>query len=266
MRKLKGPGIKGLAVDLIIFKAKYRKVFEYVFGNTLIVDDIATARRIGVGKVRMVTTSGDVVERSGAMQGGYRQKRQQGGLFGQEEVAKQIETLQHDIVDQENIIAVLEQKVTDNEGLIDRLRALKAELEGHIIKTEKSLHLDSDDALLDKDEKKKLNDESKSLDKIIDNVQDQIADKNKTFAKLKIERQQLRDKISDLRNPTKLAELKTFEEKQLELAQEIIQLQGELKHAISEMETIIGPEDRKILEIIKQHEKEEAGFQIERKK
>ena len=46
----------------------------------------------------------------------------------------------------------------------------------------------------------------------------------------------------------------------MELVKETMQLQGELKHAIAEMETIIGPEDRKILEIIKQHEKEEEAF------
>ena len=266
LRKMKMPGVRGLAVDLISFKAQYAKVFEYVFGNTLVVDSISTARKIGVGKTRMVTETGDVVEMSGAMQGGYRQQRQKGGLFGQEEVNKQIEQLQLDLADQESIISTLENKTRETGDYIDRLRALKAELEGDIIRTEKSLHLDSSDALLDNDEKKKLRDQNKELETKLDNVQDKISDENKGLAKLKIERQQLRDKLTDLRNPTKLAELKSFEEKQMELSQEIIELQGELKHTITEMETIIGPEDRKILEIIKQQQKEEDSFSVERKK
>ncbi|MCA9477656.1 MAG: chromosome segregation protein SMC [Nanoarchaeota archaeon] len=265
LKDLKGPGIKGLAIDLITFHAKYRKVFEYVFGNTLVVEDVATARRIGIGKVRMVTLTGDIIEMSGAMQGGYRQQRAE-GLFGQEEVAKQIAQLEGDLADTQTVISRLENQSYENEELITRLRSLKAELEGDIIKTEKSLHLDSDDANLDKESKKKLKEEAKELDRKIDDVQDQISEKNRDFAKLKIERQQLRDKISDLRNPAKLAELKSFEEKKMELAGEIIQLQGELRHTITEMETIIGPEGRKIFDILKQHEKEAENFREEKQK
>lgn len=265
LRKLKSPGAHGLAIDLISYKSQFKKVFEYVFGNTLVIDSVDVGRKLGIGKARMVTKSGDVMEMSGAMQGGYRHQKQKGGLFGQEEVLKEIEQLTADVADNDGVIATLEQKLLDTESFVNRLRALKAELEGEIIKTEKYLHLDSSDALLDTDEKKKLKANDKELEKEIDGIQDKISDKNKTFAKLKIERQQLRDKVTDLRNPSKLAELKSFEEKRMELSQEMIQLEGELKHTIMEMETIIGPEDRKILEIIKQHKKELEGFLIERK-
>lgn len=265
IRKMSGPGIKGMALDLISFKSKYSKVFEYVFGNTLIVESIETARKVGIGKARMATMTGDVTEMSGAMQGGFRKAKQQ-GLFGQEEVNKQIEQLENGITDEQNVVALLEQKSNDNEELITRIRNLKGELEGEIIKTEKALHLDSDDSLLDKDGKKSLQEQSRTLDKEIDNIQDTISEKNRSFAKLKIERQQLRDKLTDLRNPAKLAELKTFEEKKVELTGEIIELQSDAKHLAAETETIIGPEERKILEIMKQHEKEAHGFKEEKTK
>jgi chromosome segregation protein len=265
LQNMKTPGIKGLAINLITFKSRYEKIFSYVFGNTLVVDSIDTARRVGIGKLRMVTMTGDVTETSGAMQGGFRQAKEQ-GLFGQEEVNKQIELLEQQVADEQHVISLLEQKSYDNEELITRLRNLKGELEGEIIKTEKMLHLDGDDSLLDSDAKKQLQQQSKAIDKNIDEVQDAISQKNKHFASLKIQRQQLRDKLMDLRNPTKLAELKTFEEKRMELQQEIIQLRGDIKHLAAEAETIIGPEERKIIEIIKQHEKELAGFKIEKQK
>jgi chromosome segregation protein len=44
---------------------------EFVFGNTLVVENLDAARAIGVGRARMVTLDGDLVERSGAMVGGY---------------------------------------------------------------------------------------------------------------------------------------------------------------------------------------------------
>ncbi len=263
LRRLKESGVKGLAVDLMQFDARYKKVFEYVFGNTVVVQDISTARRLGIGGTRMVTMTGDVVEPSGAMSGGHRQQRKTGGVFGQEELNKDIEQVQASLADQESMIARLEQKSQETHEFIDRLRALKAELEGDIIKTEKSLHLDSGDAMLDSDEKQKLVHKNKELEQQIDTIQDDISDENRRFAQLKIQRQQLRDKLTDLRNPAKLAELKSFEEKQMELTKELIQLQGDLKHTITEVETIIGPEDRKILEIIKQHDKELSGFKRE---
>jgi len=157
-------------------------------------------------------------------------------------------------------MGTLEHKAGENDQLISRLRILKAELEGDIIKTEKSLHLDSGDSSLDGDEKKKLAIKSSELDDQIDEIQDTISEKNREFAQAKIKRQELRDKVMDLRNPSKLAELKTFEEKKLELRSEIVNFKGELQGIIGQMDSVIGPEGRRILDIIKQHEKEESAF------
>jgi chromosome segregation protein len=65
----------GLAIDLVKFDQKYKAIFSHVFSNTLIVDDINAARRIGIGKTRMATLDGDLMESSGAMIGGYRNRK-----------------------------------------------------------------------------------------------------------------------------------------------------------------------------------------------
>jgi chromosome segregation protein len=65
-------GVHGLAIDLIKYNKKYHNAFSNIFGTTLIVDDIQTARKIGIGRIRMVTLEGDLIEASGAMIGGYR--------------------------------------------------------------------------------------------------------------------------------------------------------------------------------------------------
>ncbi len=259
-RNYKAPGVHGLAIDLIKFNPQYKKAFEYVFGNTLVVDDIETARRLGIGKIRMVTLTGDIVELSGAMQGGFRQQKKAGGLFAQDDVNQKITALESEIGDLQNVIATLSHKSKESEEFIHRLRSLKAELEGEIIKTEKSLHLDSDDAMLDSSKKEELQKRNAELDGEIDEIFDQISEKNRTLAQLKIERGQLRDKLSELRNPAKLAELRSFEEKKNELSREIIELRGDLKHTLSEMDTIVGPEERRIIEIVKQHEKDVHNF------
>lgn len=65
-------GVHGLAIDLIDFDEKYTEIFAFVFGSTIIVDDFDTAKRIGIGRCRMVTLQGDVFETSGSVRGGYR--------------------------------------------------------------------------------------------------------------------------------------------------------------------------------------------------
>jgi len=62
------------ALSLISYDKKYENAFSYIFGSTLVVDDVATARNIGIGKARMVTLDGDLFETSGAMIGGFRRK------------------------------------------------------------------------------------------------------------------------------------------------------------------------------------------------
>lgn len=64
-------GVVGVASKLIKYDTKFMSAVEFVFGNTLIVDKLDSARAIGVGRARMVTLDGDLIERSGAMIGGY---------------------------------------------------------------------------------------------------------------------------------------------------------------------------------------------------
>ncbi len=67
-------GVCGLAVDLVKFDPKFESVFSYVLGSTMVVDSIAVARRVGIGRVRLVTLDGDLLEMSGSMKGGYRRR------------------------------------------------------------------------------------------------------------------------------------------------------------------------------------------------
>jgi chromosome segregation protein len=59
----------GFAVDLISFDKRFTKAFALVFRNTVVVEDIASARR-AMGKARMATLDGDLVETTGVMSGG----------------------------------------------------------------------------------------------------------------------------------------------------------------------------------------------------
>ncbi|PIR75805.1 MAG: hypothetical protein CO030_04630 [Candidatus Magasanikbacteria bacterium CG_4_9_14_0_2_um_filter_42_11] len=77
-------GVVGLALDIVTYDEKFEDIFSYALGDTLIVDDIETAREIGVGRVRMVTLDGDILEKSGSMKGGFRKQKSTGLSFSQE--------------------------------------------------------------------------------------------------------------------------------------------------------------------------------------
>ncbi len=74
-------GLVGRAVDLLRFEPVYAEVFRHVLGDTLVFEDLASARR-ELGRCRAVTLEGELLERSGAMTGGSLQQRSGQLSFG----------------------------------------------------------------------------------------------------------------------------------------------------------------------------------------
>ena len=262
LRNLGSPGIKGLAIDLIQYDPKFEKVFSYVFENTLVVEDIETARKIGVGNYRMVTMSGDLVETSGAMQGGFRQKSGIG--FQEKELREGIDKIEREIEDLNTVVKNLEQKRDDNEELISKLRELKSTLDGEIAVMEKTLHLDSNDLDISKKQKSEIKKQMNDLDKSLDDIISKTSEKNKELAQLKIKKQQLRDRINELRNPALIAELNAFEQKRTSLREEINTIKNEMKNNDAQIANVLNPEKDNISRILKQQDKERAGFEDEK--
>lgn len=106
----KKEGVHGVALELIKFNSKYRPAFENIFGNTLIVDNVQIARRLGIGRVRMVTLEGDLIEKSGAMIGGSREKTRIG--FKQDNVEDEILKLEREI-ESSNKPSILDDQKTE---------------------------------------------------------------------------------------------------------------------------------------------------------
>jgi chromosome segregation protein len=73
----KAQGAAGFAVDLVHFDEPLRAAFSYVFGETVVMDDLSHARA-QMGGVRLVTLTGDLIEATGAISGGYVDPSSQG--------------------------------------------------------------------------------------------------------------------------------------------------------------------------------------------
>lgn len=255
---VKQKGVFGFAVDLIDFDPKFSNVFSYVFGNTLVVDNIDTARAIGIGKVKMATLDGDLAERSGAMTGGFRHKTL--GSFKQKDLTGEIDVLEKNIKSKDSGISKLEKTRMDNELKINKLRELKANLEGDIIKTEKGLHLDSTDLEASQQYKEDLKKRISEANKEIEQVENKIADETQVLTQLKVDKQALRSQISELRNPRLLAELNSFEQKKKEFSEDIIKVDAELKNLDLQEKEMVGRDKENTHKVMKELEKEEKGF------
>jgi chromosome segregation protein len=70
-------GSAGFAIDLVKFDETFRPAFWYVFGETVVMDDLAHARD-QMGGVRLVTLQGDLIEATGAITGGFLDTTAQG--------------------------------------------------------------------------------------------------------------------------------------------------------------------------------------------
>ncbi|MEO0408204.1 MAG: AAA family ATPase, partial [Cyanobacteria bacterium P01_A01_bin.135] len=114
--KWKSPaGCIDYAVNLVDCDPKYRDIFGYVFGNTLVFEDIGSARR-NLGQYRMVTLEGELLEASGAMTGGSTSRRQGSLHFGNAAAGESAE------------VRELKQRLSDIERVLGRCEGAIAQL------------------------------------------------------------------------------------------------------------------------------------------
>ncbi|MBU4493572.1 MAG: chromosome segregation protein SMC [Nanoarchaeota archaeon] len=260
-KALSSNGVHNLAIELVSFDSKFKKAFSYVFGKTIVVDNISVARRLGIGSYRMVTLEGDLIETSGSMRGGYRKKSRVS--FQQEDFTKDFQECEKKVNELQEVFDILHRRRSEVEENIIKLRNEKSSLEGEIIKLEKTLHLETGDTEASKKQRNNLKENLKEIDKQIADTEKSIEENNKKLASIKIKKQELRIKISGLRNPTLLAELNTFEDKKQEIKNEILEIDSKISSINMQINDILKRDEENIIRILKEQEKEKKDFSAE---
>jgi chromosome segregation protein len=259
---LKTQGVVGSAIALVKFDPKYKAVFSYVFGGTVVVDNIDTARRIGIGNYKMVTLDGDIAEVSGAMRGGF--IRRNSGTGFQEAKDDNEEKLEEQESDYQTLVAKLETDRKNNQDQIDRLRELKANLEGDIIRIEKSLHLDSDDLEISQKLKSEFKLKLVQVETDLTAISTVVSGKNRELATFKIDKQKMRAQIMGMKDPTKLAELTAFEQKLQSLKNDSIKLDTEIGIKKKQVESSSDVKNIKDLLISNDSEKKDIDAKVDK--
>lgn len=118
MKLPKADGIIDFAINLIDFDDIYEPAFYNALGETLIVEDLNIARNL-IGKYRMVTLDGSLVEKSGSMTGGSMGKSNLKFAQSQDEELNIFKTRLQEL---ENKADYLEKQKIETENKLDKIR------------------------------------------------------------------------------------------------------------------------------------------------
>lgn len=260
------PGVVGLAIDLVRFDKRFEKAFRYVFGDSLIIENLNVAKRLGVGSgLRMITMDGDVVEKSGRMRGGFRASRKPMFSIINHNI-KDLAKLEKEINDLETVVSrLVKTKHTESQKL-ESLKETKLRLEAEISTKEKQAMITLEDIEATTAEIETLKQDLKQKNLELDKLRKFIRDKLLGIANLKQEKQLLRDNLASLRSPTALAELSAFEDELKHLNTEITELRANLSILNNEKQNLLKPEHERLSKLIEQLVKDINGFKIDKKK
>jgi len=258
----KATGVVDFAVNLVEHKAQHKKVFQYVFGQTLVVETLDVAKRIGIGKARMVTLEGDLTELSGAMSGGHRVRREGTG-FSVKEAASSLKRLEAELAKLAADIAEDERERSSLAEKIDSLRSEKSSLEGEISAMEKRLHLEEGDLEVDKQQRLVAQADLERADKELVKLMQNIAQSNQRIIKLKTERELLRQQLQSLREPRVLAELNSFIKTREELRDKTREAELSKQSRQRELKDILEPEVQRAAKLVEENDKQAAAFSQE---
>ncbi len=253
-------GVIDLAVNLVSYDPKFKDVFSYVFGNTVIVQDINTARRIGIGSARMVTLEGDFIEQTGAMTGGHRFRKT--GVFKEKELNINISKLSQEESSLRKQSGELEALKLENGNLAWKLKERKVILEGEITSLEKSIGVSQDLKEFEKN-KEQMTSQISSILESVKQSQAKTDSYNKEIQQLRQQRNILREK---LKHPEIAEGMKQFDERKQKTSLGMIEARTEIKRINDMIELHHKAEIQKLKDIIAGHEKEQKAFEEEIKK
>ncbi|WP_306056687.1 chromosome segregation protein SMC [Natronococcus wangiae] len=233
------PGVVGFAYDLVEFDGRYAGVFSYVLGDTLVVEDIETARSY-MGDYRMVTLDGDLVEKSGAMTGGSRKGSRYsftGGGEGQlERVAKRItdlqeerESLRDDLRDVENRLDDARDRKTD---AADEVRSIDGEIE----KLEERRETIEEEIERLEAELEELREERESVDERMTEISAEIDEQTAAIEEIEADIDELETELADSKIPELTDQIEELEAEIDERETQIGEIDGELNELSLEKE------------------------------
>ncbi len=266
----------GFAMDLIKFDPKFEAAFWYVFGDTIIVDNLDNARRL-MGGVRLVTLDGQLIEASGAMVGGSVERRKKVSMGNLDEIGKKLRDARD-----------------EKEEIERRLNAVRDELD-RLIEEIRNIKTQDNSAQLSVwiEEKKKNQEKLKEIKRQIEKLEEEKRNYENLRESIRSEGERIKAKIEEMEKedadirermnkliPEKLSnEIKELRSKvdslrseMQDIEKDIVRVEGEINGAEEKKESLskdienVKEEIEKMREEIENSEKEMEKVQLERRK
>ncbi|MBP2252273.1 chromosome segregation protein [Halarchaeum solikamskense] len=242
------PGVVDFAFNLVDFDRQYAGVFSYVLGDTLVVEDMETARDL-MGDYRLVTLEGELVEKSGAMTGGSRS----GSRYSFSKSGKgQLERVAARINDLEDERQSIRDDVRDVEERLDGARDRKSDA----LDTVRSLETDIERVEAEKEDTEariaelesriaELESERADVDERMGELDEEIAEREDEIAEHEAEIEALEAELADSEIPELTArreeleaEVDDLEDRQSALDGELNDLQLQRQYAENEIDDL----------------------------
>ncbi|MFB6124653.1 MAG: chromosome segregation protein SMC [Halanaeroarchaeum sp.] len=224
------PGVIDFAYNLVEFEDAYAGIFSYVLGDTLVVEDLDTARDL-MGNRRLVTLDGDLIEKSGAMTGGSRSGSRYSftatGKGQLERVAEQIQSLEDERASVREDVRSIEDRLDDarekRAAAADQVRDLEAEIErveGERDETEQRIERLEGRVTTLEEEREEVDEEMQSLEA---DIQERTAD----IEEIQGDIDDLESELADSRIPELADQRETVEAEIRDIEERIADLDGD---------------------------------------
>ena len=223
----KDKGVIDFAINLVDFDDEYIDAFFYAVGDTIVVEDLESAKRL-IGKYRMVTLQGELLEKSGSMTGGTRLRT---GLSFSQNDDEELNNFKTRLKEMEQKLGSLENKKTSLEEKLEDVRSKYSDAMSEYSKSKVELdNMNQNFANSENILKEKAD--------FIEKAEPQIAELSKKLDKLEEKNVKIYDdmaicqeQIEEVEKLINDKDLKDLKEKTEGVEHEIKRLQGNLMNA-----------------------------------
>jgi chromosome segregation protein len=225
------PGVVDFAYNLVDFDEQYAPIFSYVLGDTLVVENMETARDL-MGDYRLVTLSGELVEKSGAMTGGSRSGSRysfsKSGKGQLERVAERIQRLEDERAEIREDVREIDDRLEDARDRRQDASEQVQSLQNDVADAE-SEREDVEDEIDDLEARiEELQGEREDVDEEMQDIESQISAKQDEIAALEDDIEELESELADSKIPELTAEKEDIEADIADLEARVDDLDGEL--------------------------------------
>ncbi|VUT23473.1 MAG: Chromosome partition protein Smc [Candidatus Methanolliviera sp. GoM_oil] len=224
-REPKLNGFIDYTLNLVKYDEKFEDVFGYVFGDTLVFDNLEDARCGMKNSYRMVTLDGELIERSGAMTGGSFKRRLKFSVDRRDELQK----ISAEIIKREMKLEEVREKLADMREEIERRRDRLTEIERRSYKCEAVL---SGFEKEKEDVSKQIGEIERDINQIEEegrNYSDEMDSLEKKIREIDLEFKELEAKKNELADGIRSSMLPSLTERRDSLIEEVSRLNDKIR-------------------------------------